>query len=57
MDWGTQPPRIGEVIELSEPDERRAIQSMKLIGVPLFQIEDLDDVKSLFFQTGAELNE
>ena len=57
MDWGPQPPRLGEIIELSEPDERGAIQSMKLIAVPLFQIENLDDVTSLFKRLGMELSQ
>jgi len=57
INWGSQPPRLGEIMELSEPDERGAIQSMKLITVPLFQIENLDDVKSLFEKIGVELNE
>jgi len=56
MDWGPQPCRLGEIIELSEPDEKSAIQSMKMIAVPLFQIESLDDVRSLFEKLGAQLS-
>ena len=56
MDWCPQPCCLGEIIELSEPDEKSAIQSMKMIAVPLFQIESLDDVRSLFEKLGAQLS-
>jgi len=57
MDWSPKPLGHGEVIELSEPDGMGAIQSMKLIAVPLFQIESLDDVTSLFKRLGVESTE
>ena len=56
MDWAPQPPRLGEVIDLSDPDGKGAIQNMRLIAVPLFQIENLDDVKILFRKLGVELS-
>jgi hypothetical protein len=57
MDWSPKPLGLGEVIELAEPDGMGVIQSMKLIAVPLFQIESLDDVTSLFKRLGVELTE
>lgn len=55
MDWSPQPPRLGEVLELSDPDGNGTIENMKLIAVALFQIENLDDIKSLFGKVGVEL--
>ena len=46
---------FGEVIELSDPDGKGTIQNMKLIVVPLLQIESLDDVSTLFKRIGVEL--
>jgi len=57
MEWSPQPPRFDEVIELSNPDNKGTIQNMMLIAVPLFQIENLDDVRSLFERLGVELPE
>ena len=56
MDWAPQPPGQGEVIELSDPDGKGTIQSMRLIIVPLFHIENLEDVKTLFIKLGVELS-
>lgn len=55
MEWSPQPVGLGEVIELSDPDGKGTIQNMKLIIVPLFQIESLDDVSTLFKRIGVEL--
>jgi len=56
MEWSPQPVRLGEVIELSDPDSKGTIQNIKLIAVPLFQIESLDDVSTLFKGIGVELS-
>jgi len=55
-DWAPQPPRLGQVIDLSDPDSKGRIQNMRVIVVPLFQIENLDDVKNLFRKLGVELS-
>ena len=57
MDWAPQPPRLREVIDLSDPDGKGIIQNMRLIAVPLFQIGNLDDVRILFGKLGVELSE
>jgi hypothetical protein len=55
--WAPQPPRQGKVIELSDPDGKGTIPNMRLIVVPLFHIENLDDVKTMFRKLGVELSE
>ena len=56
-DWAPQPPRLGEVIDLSDPNSEGTIQNMRLIAVPLFQIENLDDVRMLFGRLNVQLSE
>jgi len=55
MGWAPQPLRMGEAINLRNPEKGGRIQNMKFIVVPLFQIESLDDVRTLFRKIGVEL--
>lgn len=57
MDWAPQPACLGEVIDLSDPDGKGTIRNMRWIAVPLFQIENLDDIRSLFRKVGVELSQ
>jgi hypothetical protein len=56
MVWALKPLNMGEVISLTRPDSKRTIEQMKAVVVPLFHVESLDDVKTLFAQTGVELD-
>jgi len=55
MEWSPQPVQLGEVIPLSDPDGKGTIQNAKLIVVPLFHIESLDDLRTLFKRIGVDL--
>lgn len=57
MEWAPKPLCMGEAIDLLNPEEEGRIQNMKFIAVPLFQIESLDDVRSLFRKVGVELSQ
>jgi len=54
-DWAPKPPPLSEVINLSDPDGKGTMRNIKLIAVPLFQIENLNDVSTLFKRIGVEL--
>lgn len=54
-DWAPKPTPLSEVVDLSDPNGKGTIKSIKLIAVPLFQIENLDDVSTLFRRIGVEL--
>ena len=56
MKWSPTPRCMGEAIDLLNPEEEARIQNMEFIVVPLFQIESLDDVRSLFERVGVELS-
>ena len=55
-DWAPKPLALSEVINLPDPDGKGTIRNMKLIAVPLFEIENLDDVRMLFKRIGVELS-
>ena len=55
MEWAPKPLYVGEVIDLSNPEEKGRIQDMKFVAVLFSQIESLGDVRSLFGNVGVRL--
>lgn len=56
-DWGPKPTRFNEIIELPDPDEKGAISNMSAIIVPLFWIENIEDIKELYTRLGVKFSE
>jgi hypothetical protein len=56
MDWAQSRSRIGDVIELSDPDGKGTIHCIRFIAFRLFHIESLEDVKYLFNRVGVEFS-
>ena len=51
--WGPQPLRLNKAFDVPRTGTEERIGDMKLVVVPLFNIENLNDIKDLFKKVGV----